>query len=58
MNEKRITALRSLKISAVLAAALLVALAGILSPARAEETKSVTLLYTGEFKGQILPRKG
>lgn len=50
--------LRSLKISAVLAAALLVVLAGILSPARAEETKSVTLLYTGEFKGQILPRKG
>lgn len=50
--------MRSLKISAVLAAALLVVLAGIPSPARAEEDKSVTLLYTGEFKGQILPRKG
>ncbi len=58
MRGLKMSTLRSLKISAVLAAALLVVLAGILSPARAEENKSVTLLYTGEFKGQILPRKG
>jgi hypothetical protein len=58
MHEKRRTALRNLKISAILSAALLLVLAGMLSPARAEENKSVTLLYTGEFKGQILPRKG
>lgn len=44
--------------SALLAAALLIILAGQVSPARAEENKSVTVLYTGEFKGQVLPRKG
>jgi hypothetical protein len=58
MNEKRRTALRSLKISALLAATLLIVLAGVMPSARAEENKSVTVLYTGEFKGQVLPRKG
>jgi len=58
MNEKRRATLRNMKMSALLAAALLIILAGQVSPARAEENKSVTVLYTGEFKGQVLPRKG
>lgn len=50
--------MKNLRMSAVLAAALLLVLVGGVSLSRAEENKNITLVYTGEFRGQLLPKKG
>jgi 2',3'-cyclic-nucleotide 2'-phosphodiesterase (5'-nucleotidase family) len=50
--------LKTLKISVILAAAFSLALAGLPSRSPAEGGGSVTLLYTADFSGQVMPRKG
>jgi hypothetical protein len=44
--------------TAFLAALILFLLAWAASPSRAEGIKYVTLLYTGDLNGDVLPRKG
>lgn len=50
--------MRTLKIFAASAAALILALAGFPLQSGADGEKSLTLLYTSDFNGQVMPRKG
>lgn len=54
---KRSTSI-TLRTTAFLAAAILLAVAGAASPSRADGIQYVTLLYTGDLKGDVLSRKG
>lgn len=54
---KRTTSV-TLRTTAFLAAVILLAVVGAASPSRADGVQYVTLLYTGDLKGDVLSRKG
>ncbi len=57
-RHERSTPWRTLKICVALAATFILALAGFPPQSGANGEKSVTLLFTSDFSGQVMPRKG